>query len=75
VGEIFHPAIEAPAAAMIVCHNHPSADPAPSPEDVHLTRQIAEAGKLLDIELLDHVIIAAGRLPYDSSDRFTREPE
>jgi DNA repair protein RadC len=59
VGEIFRPAIEAPAAAIIVGHNHPSADPTPSPEDVRLTRQIAEAGKLLDIDLLDHLIIAA----------------
>lgn len=60
VGEIFRPAIEAPAAAIIVCHNHPSTDPSPSPEDVHVTRQIAEAGKLLDIDVLDHLIIAAG---------------
>jgi DNA repair protein RadC len=60
VGEIFRPAIEAPAAAIIVVHNHPSNDPSPSPEDVQVTRQIAAAGKLLDIELLDHLIIAAG---------------
>jgi DNA repair protein RadC len=59
VGEIFRPAVEAPAAAIIVAHNHPSADPSPSPEDVNVTRQIAQAGKLLDIELLDHLIIAA----------------
>ena len=61
VGELFRPAIEAPAAAIVVAHNHPSADPSPSPEDIHVTRQIAEAGKLLDIELLDHLIIAGGR--------------
>jgi DNA repair protein RadC len=60
VGEIFRPAIEAPAAAIIVVHNHPSSDPSPSPEDVQVTRQIAIAGKLLDIELLDHLIIATG---------------
>ena len=58
VGELFRPAIEAPAAAIIVAHNHPSADPSPSPEDVHVTRQIAEAGKLLDIDVLDHLIVA-----------------
>ena len=60
VGEIFRPAIEAPAAAIIIAHNHPSQDASPSPEDVHVTRQIAEAGKLLDIDVLDHLIIAAG---------------
>lgn len=60
IGELFRPAIEAPAAAIIVAHNHPSQDPSPSPEDIHVTRQIAEAGKLLDIELLDHLIIAGG---------------
>jgi DNA repair protein RadC len=60
VGEIFRPAIEAPAAAIIVAHNHPSSDPSPSPEDVHVTRQIAEAGKLLDIDVLDHLIVASG---------------
>jgi DNA repair protein RadC len=61
VGEIFRPAIEAPAAAVIVAHNHPSCDPSPSPEDVNVTRQLVQAGKLLDIDVLDHVIIAAHR--------------
>lgn len=59
IGEVFRPAVEAPAAAVIVAHNHPSGDPAPSPEDVNVTRQLVQAGKLLDIELLDHLIIAA----------------
>jgi DNA repair protein RadC len=59
IGEVFRPAVEAPAAAVIVAHNHPSGDPAPSPEDVNVTRQMVKAGKLLDIELLDHLIIAA----------------
>jgi DNA repair protein RadC len=57
VAEIFRPAIEAPAAAIVVAHNHPSSDPSPSPEDVNVTRQIVQAGKLLDIDLLDHLII------------------
>jgi DNA repair protein RadC len=62
LGEVFRPAIEAPAAAVIVGHNHPSGDPAPSPEDINVTRQLVQAGKLLDIEVLDHVIIGqAGR--------------
>ena len=47
--------------AIIVAHNHPSGDPAPSPEDVNVTRQIVETGKLLDIEVLDHVIIGHQR--------------
>ena len=56
-GEIFRPAIETAAAAIIVAHNHPSLDPSPSPEDITVTRQIVQAGKLLDIECLDHIII------------------
>ena len=51
-----------PVTAIIVAHNHPSTDPTPSPEDVAVTRQIVEAGKLIDIECLDHLIVgAAGR--------------
>ena len=61
VGELFRAAIKENAAALIVAHNHPSGDPAPSPEDVHVTRQIVEAGKLLDIELLDHIVIGHQR--------------
>ncbi|MGH2536196.1 MAG: RadC family protein [Candidatus Promineifilaceae bacterium] len=57
IAEIFRPAIEAPAAAIVVAHNHPSADPSPSPEDITVTRQIVQAGKLLDIDCLDHLII------------------
>jgi len=60
VGELFRAAIEAPAAAMIIGHNHPSGDPAPSPEDVNVTRQLVKAGKLLDVEVLDHVVIGQG---------------
>ena len=61
ISEVFRPAIEAPVAAVIVAHNHPSGDPSPSPEDINVTRQIVKAGKLLDIDVLDHVIIAAQR--------------
>jgi len=57
VGELFRPAVQANSAAIIVVHNHPSGDPTPSPEDVAVTRQIVDAGKLLDIEVLDHLII------------------
>jgi len=58
VGEIFRQAILENCAALIMAHNHPSGDPAPSPDDVALTRAIAQAGKLLDIEVLDHLVIA-----------------
>jgi DNA repair protein RadC len=61
VGEVFREAIRRNAPAIIVAHNHPSGDPSPSPEDIHVTRRLAEAGRLLDIELLDHLIIGAGR--------------
>jgi DNA repair protein RadC len=57
VAEIFRPAIESAAAAIIIAHNHPSSDPAPSPEDVNVTRQIVQAGKLLDVDCLDHLIM------------------
>jgi DNA repair protein RadC len=61
IGEVFRHAIRENAAALIVAHNHPSGDPSPSPEDIRVTRQIAQAGKLLDIELLDHIIIGRQR--------------
>ncbi len=57
VGEVFRDAIKANAAAIIVAHNHPSGDPAPSPEDVAVTRALVEAGKLLDCAVLDHLVI------------------
>src|SRR5579884_4378516 len=55
--EIFRPAVIRNCPHVIVCHNHPSGDPTPSPEDMEITRQLVEAGKLLDIELLDHLVI------------------
>lgn len=61
VGEIFEAAIRMHAASIILVHNHPSGDPSPSPEDINLTRQAAAAGKLMDIEVLDHVIIGTGK--------------
>ncbi len=61
VAELFRAAIRENAAAFIVAHNHPSGDPSPSPEDIRVTRQLAQAGKLLDIEVLDHVIIGHQR--------------
>jgi DNA repair protein RadC len=61
IGEVFKDAIRRNSAAIIVVHNHPSGDPTPSPEDILVTRQIVEAGKLLDIEVLDHLVIGQGR--------------
>lgn len=61
VGELFREAIRHNAAGIIVAHNHPSGDPAPSPEDVAVTRMMVEAGRLLDIPLLDHLVIGHAR--------------
>jgi len=60
-GEIFREAIVANAAGLIMVHNHPSGDPSPSPEDIAVTRAVIEAGKLLDIEVLDHLVIGQNR--------------
>lgn len=61
VGEIYRDAVRGCAAAIIVAHNHPSGDPTPSGEDLRITSELAEAGRLLDIELLDHLVIGRGR--------------
>lgn len=54
---MFRPAIAHNARAIIVAHNHPSGDPTPSPDDRAVTRNLLEAGRVLDIPLLDHVIV------------------
>ena len=59
--EVFVCAIVARAAAVVLCHNHPSGDPSPSPDDRSVTEQLVAAGKLLDIPVMDHVIIGRGR--------------
>ncbi|HHY92884.1 MAG TPA: DNA repair protein RadC [Firmicutes bacterium] len=59
--ELFKSCIKKSAAAVILVHNHPSGDPEPSPEDINLTQRLAEAGRLLGIEVLDHVIVGDGR--------------
>jgi DNA repair protein RadC len=61
VGEIFKAAIRKNASALIVVHNHPSGDPTPSPDDVAVTRAIVQAGKMLDVDVLDHMVIGQGR--------------
>lgn len=60
VGEVYKEAVRLNATSVIVAHNHPSMDTTPSPEDILVTRQIVEAGKLLDVECLDHLILAGG---------------
>ncbi len=61
VGELFKAALSYRASSIICIHNHPSGDPTPSPDDVALTRAIIQAGKLLDIDVLDHLVIGQGR--------------
>jgi hypothetical protein len=60
VFEVFRPAIVRRRPRILVAHNHPSLDPEPSSEDIELTRQLIEAGELLDIELVDHLVIKGG---------------
>jgi DNA repair protein RadC len=59
--EVFRPAIIRNCPGLILCHNHPSGDPTPSPEDIESTKQLVEAGHILDIELVDHIIIGHQR--------------
>ncbi|MCS7062246.1 MAG: DNA repair protein RadC [Anaerolineae bacterium] len=61
IGELFKEAIRLNCASIIVAHNHPSGDPTPSGEDVRVTQSIVSAGKLLDVEVLDHLVIAHNR--------------
>jgi DNA repair protein RadC len=61
VAEVFRDAIKQNAAAIIVVHNHPSGDPTPSPEDIRVTRDLIQAGTLLDVDVLDHLIIGRNR--------------
>lgn len=55
--EIYREAVKRSAASIICAHNHPSGDPTPSQEDIHVTRRLVEAGKIMGIELLDHLVI------------------
>jgi DNA repair protein RadC len=61
VGEVFKEPLRLNSASVIVAHNHPSSQVDPSPEDILITKQIVEAGKLLSCEVLDHLIIGQGR--------------
>jgi DNA repair protein RadC len=57
IGELFKDAVRLDAAGLILVHNHPSGDPTPSPDDLHLTAETLAAGRLLDVQLLDHLVI------------------
>jgi DNA repair protein RadC len=59
--ELYREAIRHSSAALIVAHNHPSGDPTPSPEDIATTKRLVEVGRIVGIELLDHVILGDGR--------------
>jgi DNA repair protein RadC len=60
VGELFRDAVRLHAARLILVHNHPSGDPTPSADDLHLTAEAVAAGRLLDIGVLDHLVIGHG---------------
>ncbi len=57
VGELFRDPVRLDASGVVLCHNHPSGDPTPSPDDLHLTAEAIAAGRLLDVDVLDHVVI------------------
>ena len=59
--EVFKPAILGNAAALILLHNHPSGDPAPSAEDLHITKRLREVGEVFDLKVLDHIIVGDRR--------------
>jgi DNA repair protein RadC len=61
VAEIFRPAITSNCPGIIICHNHPSGDPTPSKDDIDITKQLIKAGRLLEIQLVDHIIVGVGR--------------
>jgi DNA repair protein RadC len=76
--EVFRPALVLGAAAIVVVHNHPSGDPTPSAEDDRLTARLIAAGRLLGVELLDHVVVGAPDAAYSfrasRPDVFSAEP-
>jgi len=61
IGELFREALRRNAPSLILVHNHPSGDPTPSAEDIAMTKQAIEAGALLDVDVLDHIVLAHGR--------------
>jgi DNA repair protein RadC len=64
--EVFKKAIKTDCAAVIVAHNHPSGDPSPSATDLQITRKLVEAGKVLGVKLLDHVVLGRARCGFEN---------
>lgn len=60
VAEVFREAVRRGAAKVAVAHNHPSGDPTPSSDDIVFTRELVRAGRLMDVEVLDHVVLGHG---------------
>ncbi|MEW6407702.1 MAG: DNA repair protein RadC [Patescibacteria group bacterium] len=67
--EVFKEAIDARAASIIIAHNHPSGDPEPSADDLAITKRLVEAGKIMGIEVLDHIIIAKNKHPFSFKEK------
>jgi DNA repair protein RadC len=61
IGELFREALRQNAPAIVLVHNHPSGEPSPSVDDISMTKQAIEAGRLLDVDVLDHIVLAQGR--------------
>ncbi|MOA29258.1 hypothetical protein D3C78_1502620 [compost metagenome] len=57
---VFRAAVKRSSASIVVCHNHPSGDPTPSPEDIQITKRLSEAGDVIGVDVLDHIIIGDG---------------
>ena len=66
--EVFRDAVRSATAAVVLAHNHPSGDPAPSPDDIRITKQLVDAGRTLDIRVLDHIVV--GRPGEDGQARY-----
>lgn len=58
--EVFAPAIKDAAESILLLHNHPSGDPTPSKEDIQVTKRLCDVGKMVGIEILDHVVVGSG---------------
>ncbi|MGN7384092.1 RadC family protein [Paenibacillus sp. SAFN-117] len=58
---VFRAAVKRSAASVLVCHNHPSGDPTPSPDDIQITKRLVDSGDIVGIEVLDHLVIGDGR--------------
>ncbi|ANS76477.1 hypothetical protein AWM70_19430 [Paenibacillus yonginensis] len=58
---VFRTAVKRSAASVLVCHNHPSGDPTPSPEDIQLTKRLVESGNIVGVDVLDHLVLGDGR--------------